>query len=473
MKKLLLFAICISFQLSYGQLPPNSFGEDITLTDINGNEFNLYSALDDGKTVILDLFATWCGPCWSFAEAGTLEQLQDAYPDEVLCVAIEADPSTAASEIYNSALGDWTSIINYTMADDPSGDVASDYALAFYPTIYKICPDRMVTEVGQLSTVNAYYSEVGSCSSASYNRDVKMLPFNGANAHCNGSASPTVRVQNYSLDTDVTSFTIVASQGGNVLSETEWSGNLSIYQTTEVTINEISGLSGNANINFEVQFEGDQDGSNNSTSATLSGVSQQSSPNVTLHIETDGWGYETSFTLSDLAGNTVESVDGSLENLSTYDWEWDLDEGCYVFSIQDSYGDGFAGAQWGSVDGVGTLECTNTGVLWSDVDFGDNASIVFEVVNALNIDEDKNSNINIYPNPSSSKDINIFIQSTSTMNTNITIYNNLGKAIYSSKHNISIGSNNINVNLDKIASGLYYVNTVIDGENHIEPLMIK
>ena len=60
MKKLLLFAICSIFYCSYAQLPPNSFGEDFTLTDINGNEFNLHSTLDEGKTVILDLFAVWC-----------------------------------------------------------------------------------------------------------------------------------------------------------------------------------------------------------------------------------------------------------------------------------------------------------------------------------------------------------------------------------------------------------------------------
>ena len=52
--------------------------------------------------------------------------------------------------------------------DDPDGTVADDYALAYYPTIYKICPDRMVTEVGQLSSVNAFMSQINSCSSAEY-----------------------------------------------------------------------------------------------------------------------------------------------------------------------------------------------------------------------------------------------------------------------------------------------------------------
>jgi hypothetical protein len=157
MKKLLLFAICTIFYSSYAQLPPNSFGEDFTLTDVNGNEFNLHSTLDEGKTVILDLFATWVGPSWNYALGGVLEDLQAAYPDDVVCVAVEADPSTPESEIFNSGYGDWTTVIDYLLMDDPSGGVADDYALSYYPTIYKICPDRMVTELGQLSNVNEYF----------------------------------------------------------------------------------------------------------------------------------------------------------------------------------------------------------------------------------------------------------------------------------------------------------------------------
>ena len=65
------------------------------------------------------------------------------------------------------------------MADDPTGNIADDYALAYYPTIYKICPDRMVTEVGQLSSVSAYMNEVNSCSQATFSKDMKMVSILG------------------------------------------------------------------------------------------------------------------------------------------------------------------------------------------------------------------------------------------------------------------------------------------------------
>ena len=116
-----------------------SNSEDFTLTDINGNEFNLYSKLDEGKTVI-DLFATWCGPCWTYAQTGVLEELEATYPNDVVVAVVEADPTTAESTIYNSANGNWTTVINYALMDDPSGNVGEDYALSYYPTIYKICP---------------------------------------------------------------------------------------------------------------------------------------------------------------------------------------------------------------------------------------------------------------------------------------------------------------------------------------------
>ena len=54
----------------------------------------------------------------------------------------------------------------------------------------------------------------------------------------------------------------------------------------------------------------------------------------------------------------------------------------------------------------------------------------------------------------------------------IEIYNNTGKMVYNTAINLSGQHNNIQLELNDLMSGLYYVNIIIDNESNLQPLSI-
>ncbi|MCH8568795.1 MAG: TlpA family protein disulfide reductase [Balneolales bacterium] len=58
--------------------------ENAVFTDWDGNEFTLADFA--GKTVLIDFWETWCGPC--IAVMPTLQQLQDDFPDNFVVLAV-------------------------------------------------------------------------------------------------------------------------------------------------------------------------------------------------------------------------------------------------------------------------------------------------------------------------------------------------------------------------------------------------
>lgn len=121
-----------------------------TTTDENGNTIDLYAILEQGHTVVLDLFTYWCPPSQAMLTTGFLSDWNNHLGpnglDAIRMISIEvenADPSDIQPFIN---LADWPVTSNF------GSDIALLYSeLGLFqnavPTILIICPDRSVTEV--------------------------------------------------------------------------------------------------------------------------------------------------------------------------------------------------------------------------------------------------------------------------------------------------------------------------------------
>lgn len=64
---------------------------DFTVTDTDGNTFILSEALKDHEAVLINIFATWCGPCQ--LESPFLEEAYEKYGDRAAFIVISGDPN--------------------------------------------------------------------------------------------------------------------------------------------------------------------------------------------------------------------------------------------------------------------------------------------------------------------------------------------------------------------------------------------
>lgn len=153
------------------QLPDGSIAPDWTLTDINGTTHTLYDYLEQGKMVIIEFSATWCGPCWNYMQTGALEAVWEEHgpngDNTVMMFYIEADFSTGMADLLGetaSSQGNWVASIPFPIIDlQPGQNTASQYQIAYYPTLFAACSDVSLWEVGQASAAT-WSSFITSCT---------------------------------------------------------------------------------------------------------------------------------------------------------------------------------------------------------------------------------------------------------------------------------------------------------------------
>lgn len=293
---------------------------------------------------------------------------------------------------------------------------------------------------------------------------------------CNTSNQPQITLTNYG-NTALTSADINYSINGTQATY-NWTGNIGTFGSEVVSLPAIAYTPSAAGFNqFAAQVTNPNGGaddypSNDNKSGffdyvAYSDVTEYKSA-LTLTINTDQYGEETSWEFVDAGGNVLAAGPSqAYGNSQTYTENVTLPDGeCYMFFIYDAYGDGIC---CGYGAGSYTLEDSDGTVLITQAQgnnpfSGSQKMTVFKTFNTTNTNTaDLTESLSVYPNPATDN-FTIEFDLAEAAKLDINLMNAIGQKVRTIEAgNFNGGEHLINVNTAELSAGTYFI-TIRNGE---------